>query len=315
AFACPDMTREHLLPAAARQFVDCDVQQWLLPHSGPGVRTLNSDDRVWLGYAVAHYVTVTGDAAILEEPVPFLEGRKLQEGEHESFFEPTISDHCAPLFEHCARGLDASLAVGRHGLPLIGTGDWNDGMNRVGADGRGESVWLGWLLYATIMSFAPLADARHETQRAASWRAHAGRLRTALEDEGWDGSWYRRAWFDDGTPIGSAASEECRIDSISQSWAVLSGAADPEHAASAMEAVERELLQPQNGLALLFAPPFARTALDPGYVKAYPPGIRENGGQYTHAALWAAMAFAMLGKSDEAAMLFWFLNPINRART
>jgi len=313
--ACPAMTRAHLLRAAGRQFVEGDVQHWWLPHSGQGVRTRISDDRVWLAYAAAHYLGATGDVPVLDEMVPFVEGQRLGVGEHDSFFLPTISDETATLFEHCARGLDGSLALGTHGLPLIGTGDWNDGMNRVGEKGRGESVWLGWLLLATLTDFAAFADARHETARAAAWRTHAAALKASLEREAWDGDWYRRGWYDDGTPLGSAASDECRIDSIAQSWAVISGAADPERGARAMAAVERDLVRTKDGIALLFAPPFDKTPLDPGYIKGYPPGIRENGGQYTHAALWAVMALAALGEGDRAHALLALLNPINRART
>ena len=230
-------------------------------------------------------------------------------------FTPAVGDEVATLFEHCARALDRSLAHGGHGLPLIGAGDWNDGMNRVGAGGAGESVWLGWLLHATLNKFAPLAEARRERARAKRWRAHATALQASLEREAWDGEWYRRGFFDDGTPLGSRQSDECRIDCIAQSWAALSDAASPERAARAMASVEHELIRPQDGLAPLFAPPFDKTSLDPGYIKGYPPGIRENGGQYTHAALWSVMAFAKLGHGDKAASLFSMLNPINHART
>ena len=314
-FAKPDATRHHLLRAAARQFVEGDVQHWWLPRSGQGVRTRISDDRVWLAFATATYVACSDDGAILDEIVPFLEGRTLTPGEQDAFFQPMVADESASLFEHCARGLDQCLELtGDHGLPLIGTGDWNDGMNRVGEGGKGESVWLGWLLVRTIELFAPLAKGR-DADRARRWCAHAASVRAALEREAWDGEWYRRATFDDGTWLGSKTSEECRIDSIAQSWAVLSGAADPARAAAAMTSLERYLIRPDDGLALLFSPPFDKTPRDPGYIKGYPPGLRENGGQYSHAAMWAILAFAKLGAGEQAGELFALLNPINHART
>jgi cyclic beta-1,2-glucan synthetase len=311
----PDLTRQHLLRAGGRQFIEGDVQHWWLPPvaagaTGQGVRTRISDDVVWLAYCAVQYIETTGDAAILDEELPFLEGRALHADEHDAFFMPGISEETESFFEHCARGLDHALQVGEHGLPLFGSGDWNDGMNRVGDKGKGESVWLGWFLQATLAAFAPVAEKRGDHGRAAKWLAHAADLAKSLE-QAWDGDWYRRGYFDDGTPLGSAASTECRIDSIAQSWSVIGGAADPSRATLAMENVESRLVRPDLGLVLLFTPPFDQTPHDPGYIKGYPPGVRENGGQYTHAATWTVIAQAILGRGTEAAKLFSFLNPIN----
>jgi cyclic beta-1,2-glucan synthetase len=310
----PGIAREHILRAAARQFEAGDVQHWWLPTSGQGVKTRVSDDRVWLAFVVAHYLEVTEDFAVLEEQVPFLAGGPLAPEAHESFSAPEPKA-TGSLFDHCVRALDSSLAIGSHGLPLFGTGDWNDGMNRVGAAGRGESVWLGWFLHAALLKFAPVAERRGQSAAAAVWRKHAFTLQQAIEREAWDGDWYRRGYFDDGTPLGSVASDECRIDSIAQSWAVISGAAERERAVRAMSAVNSQLVSRSDGLVKLFTPAFDRTHHDPGYIKAYPPGIRENGGQYTHAAMWSTLAFALLGDGDRAGELFSILNPINHAST
>ena len=311
--ARPALAREHIVRSAGRQFPEGDVQHWWLPPQGQGVRTRMSDDRLWLAYVAAHYVETTGDDALLDERMPFLAGQALEPGQHEAFFKPGTSDETASVYEHGARAIDISLELGAHGLPLIGTGDWNDGMNSVGDEGRGESVWLVWLLVATIDAYTRFAEARGDETRVNRWREHAASLRTTVETAGWDGQWYRRGYYDDGTPLGSAQSQECRIDAIAQSWSAMAGASDRPHVARAMQSLREHLLLEDEALALLFTPPFDDGPTEPGYIKGYPPGVRENGGQYTHGAIWSIFAFAVLAQGDQAGALFSILNPIGHA--
>ena len=309
------LARNQILLCASRQFKEGDVQHWWHPPSGRGIRTKCSDDLLWLPFVTCQYVTVTGDSEILNEPIFFLDGRPLNTDEESYYDLPDRSGKSSSLYDHCVRAIKHSLSFGIHGLPLMGSGDWNDGMDKVGKDGKGESIWLGFFLYNILIRFIEISNLFNDTSFAEQCRENANELQRNIEQHGWDGEWYRRAYFDDGTALGSSANAECRIDSISQSWSILSGAGDTKRSGMAMNAVDKHLVNRESGIIQLLDPPFDKSDMNPGYIKGYVPGVRENGGQYTHAAIWAIMAFAAIGDGKRAWELFDMINPVNHGRS
>jgi cyclic beta-1,2-glucan synthetase len=311
----PQLAREHIIRAAARQFEEGDVQHWWHPQSGRGVRTRFSDDLAWLPYVVSKYIAVTGDSTVLDAAAPYLKMRALAADEHEIYDLPQISDRVEPVYDHCVNALRKACTKGAHGLPLIGIGDWNDGMNRVGVDGKGESVWLAWFLIDTLRNFAPSCERRGDMETAREFRTWADEYQAAVEASAWDGAWYRRAYYDDGAPLGSSESDEAKIDSIAQSWSVISGAGNPERARTAMQSLNEHLVRSDARLIMLLTPPFNKGTHDPGYIQGYLPGVRENGAQYTHAALWAVLATAQSGQGERAMQLYQMINPVTHGTT
>jgi len=312
-FTDEKIAREQILLHAANQFPEGDVLHWWHPPTGRGVRTRITDDRLWLPYAVSHYLDHTDDHSILDEKIPYVQARALEEYEHEAYLQPERSRIRESLYEHCCKAIEISLKFGRNDLPLIGTGDWNDGMNLVGEKGEGESVWLGFFLYQVLVDFEKICVKIDDSERADRYRKEAEKLRKNLNTTGWDGEWYLRAFYDDGTPLGSSQNNECRIDAISQAWSILSGVATKEKRAKVLKAIKEHLISEEDGIIKLLTPPFDRTEKNPGYIKGYIPGVRENGGQYTHGALWVVRAFAHSGMGNEAMKYFSMINPVNHA--
>ena len=311
----PQLARKQILLSASRQFEEGDVQHWWHPPAGRGVRTHISDDYLWLPFVTYSYIMHTGDVKIMDESLNFLEGRQLNSGEDSYYNLPERSEQSATLYDHCVRAIKHGLTYGAHGLPLMGTGDWNDGMDRVGHLGKGESVWLGFFLYDILVKFIEIANLYNDPDFADLCKKEADTLNDNIVKNGWDGQWYRRAYFDDGTPLGTESNTECQIDSLSQSWAVLAGVGDSNRAIMAMDFAEKRLVKTEAGLIQLLDPPFDKSTIDPGYIKGYVPGVRENGGQYTHAAVWMIMAFARLGDRKRTWELLQMINPINHSKT